>query len=82
MQCTEAHLKDEERIMQEHHYPGFAAHKALHDQVRQRTADLEEKMSLVTARELLGSLKSWWLGHIQSTDMEYVPYVVWDRKVS
>ncbi len=72
---TNEHFRDEERVMQEHDYPGFAEHKALHDRMRKRTADLRAFADLVTGRDLLNFLKEWWLGHIQSKDKEYAPYL-------
>ena len=69
------HFKYEEQIMQEHGYPHFAEHKALHDRLRKRTTDLRANLSLLTAPDLLRFLKQWWIGHIQGKDKDYTPYL-------
>ena len=75
VQYTSAHFKYEEDIMRQHDYPGLAEHKALHDRLRQRTADLRANVSLVTGRDLLRFVKDWWLEHIQGEDKKYAPYL-------
>jgi hemerythrin len=72
---TFAHFKSEEQTLQEHDYPDLAEHKALHDEIRQKTLDLREHASLVTAHDLMRFLKEWWLGHIQNCDKKYAPYL-------
>ncbi len=72
---TNGHFEHEEQIMQEHGYPGFAEHKALHDKMRQRTADLRANIDPVTGSDLLAFLKEWWVGHIQGQDKKYTPYL-------
>ena len=75
LQYTLVHFKHEEQVMQEHGYPGFAQHKTLHDEIRQRTSDLREDADLVTGQDLLRFLKEWWVGHIQGADKKYAPYL-------
>jgi hemerythrin len=43
--------------------------------MRQKTLDLHDNTDLVTGHDLLAFLKDWWLGHIQSEDKKYAPYV-------
>ena len=75
LQYTLAHFKHEEQVMQEHEYPDFTQHIALHDKIRQKTIDLREHVSLVTGHDLLRFLKDWWVGHIQGCDKKYSPYL-------
>jgi hemerythrin len=72
---TLAHFEHEEHVMQDNEYPDFAQHKALHDEIRQKTIALHEHADLVTGRDLLQFLKDWWLGHIQNQDRKYTPYL-------
>jgi hemerythrin len=61
--------------MREHHYPSLAEHRVLHAQLRKRTVDFREYMSLITARDLLNFLRSWWMSHIRNVDQQYAPYM-------
>jgi len=72
---TLMHFDHEEQVMQEHGYPDFPQHKALHDRLRKRTIDLREHIMFVTGRDMLSFLKDWWLGHIQGEDKKYSPYL-------
>ena len=75
LQYTLAHFEHEEQVMRENEYPDFVQHKALHDRIRKKTSDLREHAGLVTGHELLHFLKEWWVGHIQSLDKKYTPYL-------
>ena len=75
LQYTLAHFTHEEQALKEHEYPDLAQHVALHDKIRQRTRDLRENAHLVTGHDMLRFLKEWWVGHIQSVDKKYVPYL-------
>jgi hemerythrin-like metal-binding protein len=75
LQYTLAHFEHEEQVMQEHEYPDFAQHKALHDKIRKKTVELREHAYLVTGQDLLRFLKEWWVGHIQGQDKNYSPYL-------
>jgi hemerythrin-like metal-binding protein len=75
VQYTNSHFKHEERVMQEHEYPGLSEHVAQHARLRQRTADLQMHSDLVTSRDLLRFVKEWWLEHIQGEDRKYAPYL-------
>jgi len=75
VQYTTAHFTHEEAAMRAHGYPEFARHRAIHERLRQRTADLRENAELVTARDLLHFAKQWWLEHIQEKDKQYGPYL-------
>ena len=75
VQYTRTHFEHEEQILGEVDFPDFAAHKALHDNMRQRTLGLRTHLTLVTARDVLVFLKDWWLEHIQGEDKKYATYV-------
>lgn len=75
VQYTFNHFKSEEEAFQTSDYPAVAEHKALHDKIRQKTIDLRNHADLVSNHDLLGFLKEWWLGHIQSVDKQYAPYL-------
>jgi hemerythrin len=75
LQYTVNHFQAEEKLLLAHQYPDFAQHKALHDNMRQRTIGLRDNAGLVTGRDLLVFLKGWWCGHIQEQDKKYEPYV-------
>ena len=64
------HFRFEERIMVESHYPGAAAHKAIHDSFRARIQDLlgEPVRSRDGARKLRALLGSWLFDHIVKAD--------------
>ena len=75
VQYTKTHFDHEEKIMQEVGYSDLVAHKALHDDMRQRTIGLRTHLTLVTARDVLVFLKDWWLDHIQGEDKKYSFYM-------
>ncbi len=72
---TRDHFDHEEKVLRSVGYPDFAAHKALHDDMRRRTLGLQSHLSLVTARDVILFLKDWWLNHIQAEDKKYAAYV-------
>jgi hemerythrin len=72
---TFEHFKHEEEAMAAAEYPDLSEHKALHDKIRQKTLDLRDNVDFITGHNLLSFLKQWWLGHIQSEDKKYAPYL-------
>jgi hemerythrin-like metal-binding protein len=72
---TFEHFKREEEAMEAVEYPDLVEHKALHDKIRQKTLDLQENADFVTGHNLLAFLKQWWVGHIQTVDKKYAPYL-------
>jgi hemerythrin len=75
VQYTQTHFENEEARLKEVAFPNFAAHKALHDDMRRRTMGLRTHLNLVTARDVLVFLKDWWLDHIQGEDKLYASYM-------
>lgn len=69
------HFEHEEEAMLAVEYPDLIEHKALHDKIRQKTLDLKDNADFVTAQNLLAFLKEWWMGHIQTVDKKYAPYL-------
>jgi hemerythrin-like metal-binding protein len=72
---TVNHFKEEEQLMQACGYSELAPHKQLHDRLRTKVSDLRDNYTLVTGRDLVQFLKEWWIGHIQSEDKKYSPYL-------
>lgn len=76
MQYTAVHFQTEEAILEDAAYPDLKNHSVLHKTLLERT----RKLSIDTSRNkdprtVLRFLKEWWLGHIGTEDMKYVPYV-------
>jgi hemerythrin len=74
VQYTLTHFQHEEQMMRDWGYPELASHLVLHEQLRRRTLDLRNNITLVTGREVLAFLKDWWCNHIQDEDKAYSPY--------
>ncbi len=71
---AQGHLKAEERLMAEHGYPGFEAHKAQHMAYIRKTVDFCTATQIGVdsiPRGLLHYLREWWIHHIQNTDKAY-----------
>jgi hemerythrin len=75
VQYTFNHFKCEEETLQAIRYPDYLEHKTIHDKMRKQTFDLKKNADLVTGNKLLKILKEWWVGHIQSEDKKYKPYL-------
>ncbi len=75
---TKTHFEHEERMMQEHEYPDFEAHKLEHDAF---FTEVEGFVSRYEARGYAGlegvseRLCDWLINHICETDSAYVPYL-------
>ena len=74
VQYTRSHFAHEERLMQLHGYPDFAAHKAEHEALTAKVisfqADFQQGRASISV-QLLHFLKNWLEGHIQGTDRKY-----------
>ena len=76
VQYTAMHFAHEERLLQLHGYPGFAAHKAQHDAlVKQALAFQQDFQSGKSAMavQVLQFLKDWLEKHIKVSDFAYAP---------
>jgi len=75
---TKYHFSREEKIMQDHHYPGFEDHKQQHDKmVAQVTKFIDEYRidKTRTIDNVTQFLKSWLINHINGSDQKYRPYL-------
>ena len=77
---THQHFTDEETAMATCGYPGFEAHKAKHDELKQTLADLvrdyeEEGATHVLANATDTFLGNWLLQHIENVDKEFGAFV-------
>ncbi len=73
------HFRAEERLLEEHGYPGLAGQKEEHKAYRatvvalcQDTMDHKDSVP----QELLRYIRDWWLRHILVTDMKYRSFLV------
>lgn len=75
---TRTHFAHEERLMSEHGYPEFAAHKAEHDRLTGRVMEFERRFREEGAPltiELIIFLHDWLLKHILTVDRRYGPFL-------
>lgn len=78
IQYTKVHFQLEERLMQQHGYPEFAAHKAEHDTLTHQALDLSAKYVKGQAALTIQTgnfLRDWLAKHIQGTDKKYAPFL-------
>ncbi|QNT70591.1 bacteriohemerythrin [Defluviicoccus vanus] len=79
VQYTAEHFTREEMLMRLSGYPGYKAHRHIHDNLRQRVADLYTEYRRVPAtfdvQEFYQFLADWLLMHILGEDMKIKPYV-------
>ena len=78
VQYTTVHFAHEERLMQQHRYPAYPAHKAEHDALTKKVIDFQKefeqgRVSLTV--ELLHFLKGWLEHHIKESDQRYSPFL-------
>jgi hemerythrin-like metal-binding protein len=72
---TVTHFQHEEQVLQKCGYPDLENHKALHVQLKRRTAAMRSSINLITERDMLGYLKDWWSNHILEQDKSYEPFI-------
>ncbi|MCG8431259.1 MAG: bacteriohemerythrin [Candidatus Omnitrophica bacterium] len=72
------HFKAEEKLMQEHGYPGFDGHRAQHTGFRQEIMELGNRVVSYgrtipadAMEKMLLFLYNWWIHHILQSDMAY-----------
>lgn len=77
---TDEHFAREEEYLERSAYPGLEEHKAAHrffvDEVDKLCHDVDGGNETMLRIDLILLLKDWLIEHIQSTDMQYKPYVV------
>lgn len=74
---TENHFRDEERLLRECNYPGFAAHVAEHVEYSIRLTGflLDADSGCIDRAELLAYLVDWWERHILGADKAYMSFL-------
>jgi hemerythrin len=77
---TDFHFSMEERTMEEHSYPGFAGHKAKHEEFKATLRSMEQEFSEDGATTILAEsidtlLGNWLLKHIRVVDVELGGYL-------
>lgn len=68
---TRAHFFYEERLMSQHGYPGYEAHKSDHDRLMRHLLDLVERYysgDLLLSFAVVLELKGWATIHIEKSD--------------
>jgi len=68
---TVYHFASEEKVQQECNYPGYQAHKILHDKLTEQVVEFQNKFksgNATISSDLLGFLKDWLINHIQRED--------------
>jgi hemerythrin len=76
VQYTAVHFAHEERLMQSHHYPDFAQHKAQHDALVKQVLAFQAEFNsgrATMAIKVLQFIKDWLEKHIIGTDFAYIP---------
>jgi len=70
------HFEAEERLLEQHEYPGLAAHKEAHRQFQDEVQSLaRQEPTQQLAERALGYLLVWLVAHIQTEDGRYGPYL-------
>lgn len=74
---TESHFREEERMLRECNYPGFAVHKAEHVEYSTRLTGflLDAGNGRIDRKALFEYLTDWWEQHILGADKAYMPYL-------
>jgi hemerythrin len=73
------HFMAEERLMKQHAYPDYEAHKCEHDAFIAKVTDLEtrhNKGTLIVSFEITSFLKDWLKNHIQGVDKKYSDFFI------
>jgi len=76
---TRIHFAVEESLMRILNYPGYEAHKEIHEELLHTVQDLQEKVSSGKKSigfELMHFLKTWLTKHIMEEDMQYSGFFI------
>lgn len=75
---TVYHFSTEERLFQQHGYPGYAEHKAQHDELTRQAKELKAKFdkgdALITL-DVMNFLVDWLNKHIIGSDKLYTSFL-------
>ena len=75
---TKYHFAREEELMRINQYPGYAAHKKLHENMTEKVSQYIEAYRIDKTQaidHILLFLKTWLINHIKGSDQEYAPYL-------
>lgn len=74
---TLKHFASEERLMQQHQYPGYNEHKQLHAGFAVKITDLRKQYGeqRLQSSIMLKTLQEWLTTHICEVDKKYGPYL-------
>ena len=78
LQYTQTHFVKEETLLQQHAYPGLAAHKREHDLLASRVHEVQEAFDAgddSAASEMHDLLADWLKYHILHTDKAYAVFL-------
>lgn len=74
------HFSREEMLMRQADYPALDAHRLMHEAFRAKVHDMRDAWSKNETPELhkqiAEELSDWFMGHIQTADQAYVPWVM------
>jgi methyl-accepting chemotaxis protein len=73
---ADSHFTQEERLMQQHAYPNYAAHKQIHDDLRKQVSEVivEFEAGRAVPAAIMSFLSDWLINHIMKVDKEYGGY--------
>lgn len=75
---TVEHFQAEEGLMAQARYPGFEAHKRLHDELTRQVLDLEDKHrsgAMTLSLSVMNFLRGWLAQHISVEDRKVVAHL-------
>lgn len=78
VEYTKYHFEREEKMMQEHNYPGFEDHKKQHEAMVTQVSKFIDEYRVDQTRtidQVIVFLKTWLINHINGSDQEYAPYL-------
>ena len=76
---TKTHFTYEEGLMRDNDYPDFEAHKAQHEEMFKKVAEVlaeYEKNQDTAMSNAVVYLKEWLINHINGTDKQYSSYLI------
>ena len=81
---TTIHFETEEQFMMKYGYPGYAAHKAKHEILREQVGDFNEQEAQQSPQQLTITvshfLTDWLIHHIQDEDQKMIQFLRQERQ--
>ncbi len=74
IEFSRMHFESEERLLEQHGFPGFAEHREAHRQLLRQireTVDRMERTEGEALRSFLDFLRAWYSEHIEGLDQQY-----------